>query len=421
MNNEALIALILAVVSQIAIAANITVSGPTTVCPGVEYTYTASASNAFGSQAGCFQMIFRINGVDVGYAGGITCPCGQLGSSFSANFTWPSTGNFQVYVRFLARNWPLCEDLSFGSLTGLIRVVVPSQVYDTNGGLSFCSSGQTRTISVPNVPYNNSNYCMWHHAYDWIVPSGWTVVPTNPSAQYTTIEGGIRTHATSVNVTAPSSTLATGFTGNYFITVRTEPEWPWPREITRQIWVGSYGTNLSLSGTAAVCSGNLYTYSATPPGGHKLPGHTYSWTKPSNWTIQAQQENFITLYVPQYNPNYGPVQVSVNNGCGTSQNGITTFPGYGCGGYGGYSMSVYPNPTQDEFIAELVTEEEVTLNEEVNINEVRLTNSTGEVLRSTDKSGKKVILDIRGLPKGQYFIHVRIGDQVIKEQVFINR
>ena len=281
------------------------------------------------------------------------------------------------------------------------RVVVPEVMFDANGGLSFCSSGQTRTVSVPNVPYNSPNYCNWHHKYDWIVPNGWSVAPTTTGEPFTVIPGGIRTLATSVNVTAPSTALSPGFTGNYFITVRTEPAWQWPKEITRQIWVGTYGSSLTIAGTSAVCPGNIYTYTATPPGGQQAYGQSYSWTKPSNWSIQSQAVNYITLQLPQYNPDYGPVQVSVNNGCGTTVNGITAFPGYGCGSY---LMNIFPNPVQEEITVEMTATDAALNSQELpKISEVRLVNFDGETVRSSNKVDGTVKLNVRGLKKRSIF------------------
>lgn len=396
-------------------AATITITGPTVVCPGTASTYTTSAANLGLAQKGCFSFTFLVNGVAVGYAGGISCPCARQSSTYSAPFTWPSTGNFEVKVTFTPFNVPLCP-YSYGSLTGYVRVVVPERVYDSDGGLSFCSSGQSRTISVPTVVYNASEVCGWHHAYDWIVPSGWTIAAPSGSP-YTVITGGIRTHSTSVTVTAPATPLLSGFTGNYFITVRTEPAWPYPKEISRQIWVGPYGGAVTISGQGAVCPGNVYTYTATPPGGQQSPGHTYSWVKPSNWSIQSQASNYITLYVPQSNPSYGPVQFTVNNGCGNSSNGVTAFPGYGCPTY---LLKTFPNPVSDEITIELaqVDDNQLTVINEP-LEEVRLINSQGETVRviSGCKEGSKI--DVRTLPRGQYFLQVKLRDQIVREQIII--
>jgi hypothetical protein len=103
---------------------------------------------------------------------------------------WPhaTQGNFQINVSFTLFNLLPCPSYSYGSLSGYVRVVVPEVMFDANGGLSFCSSGQTRTVSVPNVPYNSPNYCNWHHKYDWIVPNGWSVAPTTTGEPFTFLE-----------------------------------------------------------------------------------------------------------------------------------------------------------------------------------------------------------------------------------------
>ncbi len=47
-------------------------------------------------------------------------------------------------------------------------------------------------------------------------------------------------------------------------------------------------------------------------------------------------------------------------------------------------------------------------------------NFDGETVRSSNKVDGTVKLNVRGLKKGQYFLHVRIGDQITKEQIVIN-
>jgi hypothetical protein len=412
--------LILASLSIQGFAATITVTGPITVCPGVKYSYTASARNAFGSQNGNFAFYFYLNGVQVGYAGGIDCDNNSQYSYATHQFMWPGTGNFSISVQFHPRNTLGCSS-SWGYLNGgLSRVVTPEGISDLDGGLTFCTPGQTRTLRVPAVTYNQPATCNWHHAFDYIVPSGWSVTPTPPwdMSEVVTIPGGIRTHSFSVDVTAPNTALQSGFSGNFFITVRTEPAWPFPKEISRQIWIGPYGSNMTISGQAQVCPGNLYTYTMTPPGGQKnYSSHSYSWVKPSNWTIQGQASNYITLYVPQYSPDYGPVRAFYNNGCGSEVNGITTYPGYSCGGY---MMTAYPNPGRGRLNIEMINNERETTEPKPKLSKAVLMNAQGQIIREGFVEDDKMTFDTSSLKKGVYYLRINVGSEVVRRQILVD-
>lgn len=54
------------------------------------------------------------------------------------------------------------------------------------------------------------------------------------------------------------------------------------------------------------------------------------------------------------------------------------------------------------------------------IDEVLLVNSESEKVKSSVQSANKYKFDLRGLKKGRYFIHVRMGKEIVKEQVVIN-
>ncbi|MCK4345730.1 MAG: hypothetical protein KAX05_10635 [Bacteroidales bacterium] len=111
--------------------------------------------------------------------------------------------------------------------------------------------------------------------------------------------------------------------------------------ISDSFWVGKFHTTV-VTGQAAVCPDELYTYTAQVPGGHSS-SYNYDWTYPGNWIWQAEMENWIRLKTPKYDPDYGTVRVSIENECGWSNySGITVYPGY-CGGY----FSVFPNPADD--------------------------------------------------------------------------
>ncbi|MGK7392738.1 MAG: hypothetical protein ACNS60_20455 [Candidatus Cyclobacteriaceae bacterium M2_1C_046] len=217
-------------------AADIEITGPAFACPGVAYTYTASASNVFGARDGCFGMKYWDDGAWVypepNFA---ACGCDSNSSTISYDITWTTTGNKEIEFWFLPdNNWDCTYD--YESYFVEVRAVPPGEPTDSDGKLVFCTTNETKTISI-NGLNNTADDCYYHYEYDWIVPTGWSIVPVTGTA--TPISGGIRTYSTEVNVTSQSTNLAMGSAGNYKIIVKSAPDWPYPVQSERTIWIGS--------------------------------------------------------------------------------------------------------------------------------------------------------------------------------------
>jgi hypothetical protein len=206
-------------------------------------------------------------------------------------------------------------------------------------------------------------------------------------------------------------------------------------QATKDIQVGPYSTSqIRVSGQVQVCGGNQYVYTATP----NLPGHTYSWTYPSNWTKISQSGNQITLYTPQYStPDGGPLQVSINNGCGPSYySGFTVYPGYSCNS-GSFSYSSYPNPAKEHLTIEQILVEDTTNNSISNqfLLEITSTQSTSKeddftvtlydknqkVVSSGKSKKRKATIDTRNLTAGIYYLQIFHKDVITQKQIVIEK
>ncbi len=178
----------------------------------------------------------------------------------------------------------------------------------------------------------------------------------------------------------------------------------------------------TVTGSAAVCPGNQYTYYANVPGGHK-PGYAYQWTYPSNWSVQTQSANFITLYVPS-NPVYGTVRFRVNNGCGYSEySGITVFPGYSCSS-GMYDVNVYPNPVSDELNLVMLGESGNEIQKENSTDqdfEISLYDVKGHQVSSFKTKETKITIDVSKIKNGFYYLHILYKEGLIRRQIRIER
>jgi hypothetical protein len=405
--------------SNKATAVVVVIEGATTfVCPKKSVTYTARTFNeTFG---------FEVYSCDIRWNvyQGTQIIGGGNGTNFT--FTFPDVGVYKIEASADG-----CDPISFGdgikTITTTSRVPIPSPI----SGPAMCSSGQSYTyITSPSLAsiFLPTGNCYYHYPYLWTAPAGWS------------INGAGNTKITNetVSISAPVNTPA----GSYIISVSGMlPKVPSPNPNnpndffistpkTFSVQIGPFSlSQVSVSGAAMVCNGNSYTYTANVPTGHQN-GYTYSWTYPSGWTVQNVSTNTITLFLPASNNSYGPVRVSVNNGCGTTPlTGLTVFP---CS----YMMSlgdfkIYPNPSSGDLFVEYNVEEnqlrEPILGESptqqikpVNtLFKVDIFDRTNKLVGTGESKGNKVYLDTKGFQPGTYYLHIYSGKDVLRQQILI--
>jgi hypothetical protein len=391
---------------------NVVIEGASSfVCPKATYTYTAKTySGEFGYQIYSCNLIWTVyKGVEI---------VGN-GSGTSFDFTFPDVGTYEIKVNAVD-----CSVHGDGEkiISTTSRVPIPSPI----SGPAMCSLGQSYTYTTsPTLasifpPPSEGGICYYHYPYEWTAPPGWS------------IDGGGNTKFTdeTVNIVAPVGTPA----GSYTISVQGSISKPgggyWystKRDFSVQI--GAFSQyQVSVSGAGMVCNGNSYTYTASIPTGHQ-DGYTYDWTYPSGWTKQSQSANSVTFYLPSSNNTYGPVRVSVNNGCGaTPFTGITVFP---CS----YMLSsgdfkIYPNPSSGDLFVEYDSENnqlgksfgseaQAQNKPTIAVFKVDIFDRTEKLVGTGKSMENKVYLDTKGLQPGTYFLHIYSGDQVLREQIII--
>jgi hypothetical protein len=195
--------------------------------------------------------------------------------------------------------------------------------------------------------------------------------------------------------------------------------------IQKSVWVGKFESTV-VTGTSAVCSNSLYTYTAQVPGGHSS-SYSYSLTYPSNWYNNGQYQNSINLQTPS-SPQYGAVRVSITNSCGTSgYSGITVYPNYNCGGY----FSLFPNPADAEINIEInesaLKAQSDSLGQDYGIIEIgksfqiRIYNSMGFLVKSTSLTGLKFLIPIGDLIEGNYIVEINDGKFGYRKTFIIKR
>jgi hypothetical protein len=189
-------------------------------------------------------------------------------------------------------------------------------------------------------------------------------------------------------------------------------------EITKDFWFGKFEST-PVVGQAAVCPNSLYVYTANVPGGHSA-SYSYSWTYPSGWYKYSQWSNNIHLQTPILlgNMTYGPIRVSITNACGTSgYSGITTYPGYNCGGY--YMAS--PNPSSEYIEVDLVAEAKDIESKLLEQNPViRISDKMGTLKLVDNMKSLPYFINSSKIPNGNYVINITYGTTTESIQVLIN-
>ena len=403
-------------------AADISFSGQTEVCPGQDYTYSASASNIFGSRAGEWEWTFWRNNQIIGSFGYVSdCPPSPGSSSSSVIFNWGNTlGLVKIRVRFKGSNDPLCQFTSADEkwIDANVRVLSPGPI----SGLVFCGSNETRTVSIPGIlPFNSAQSCYYHYAYDWIVPSGWSVVPANNNVTYINIQGGIRTFATSVRVTSQSTQLAPRNDGNYNIIVRTEPVWPWPMESTAKIWVGNPPADNSTLIWSTIRGENPITIGPGSFVSYQVDNvsytDSYTWTLPRGFVPYGGS---LTTLSPYLSATTGSqtglftMLCSSNNMCGSSYTHSLKINVTGGGGGGIQMRAAFPNPANETIT--IKTKEEDS-KEEV---QVSLFNKSLEKVFFIRTEEKEITISTTNLPSGIYYLNVQLGKEITQKQVIIS-
>ncbi|MBC7653263.1 MAG: S8 family peptidase [Oligoflexus sp.] len=158
------------------------------------------------------------------------------------------------------------------------------------------------------------------------------------------------------------------------------------------------------------------------------PGSSnYNWSLvpvPASYSIIGNGTNNISLGINNTG-NY-TLKVAVTTDCGMAYNdvAITVLSMAQCGGGGfGFSMNYYPNPANTTLTVQYLETAPTSQSSDASFKEKRviLLNEKGKVMKaeSLNATAKKVILDIRDIPNGTYYLHVKDGKETIKEQIII--
>jgi len=149
-------------------------------------------------------------------------------------------------------------------------------------------------------------------------------------------------------------------------------------------------------------------------------GSAYSWSSPSS-TI-----NTLTQNMGSYQE--ADIRVDITSGTQQASFYYHIYCSNCCSGCDN-SFTIGPNPTSETF--EIIREDQSTITAQTSSStsypnqfnnfEVKLYNEYSQIVRIGKSNQNKVKLDVKELPEGMYYIHIRSGTQVIKKQVIISK
>ncbi|WP_422355362.1 T9SS type A sorting domain-containing protein [Roseivirga pacifica] len=199
-------------------------------------------------------------------------------------------------------------------------------------------------------------------------------------------------------------------------------------ELQKTVWAGPPNAyTLNQDGSKNYMGGSR-SYSVSP-GTQSIsvfsdsPGTSYTWSMyPSSiqWTSYGNTATFYTNTAGSYT-----LTATANNGCSTHPYFITINIGDG-GGFGGFSLTTYPNPSSDEMTVDLIPSIDTsTADRKLNSYPkeeylYQLINHKQEVVFSRKTKKRSTKIPSRNFPKGQYILKVSSKEESISKHIIIN-
>lgn len=289
-----------------------------------------------------------------------------------------------------------------------------------NGGLVLgCSLGETIYISsLPKLP-GQGQACYFHCGLKWEGPSNWlfTVEPGGPGqrAGYSPFYGSFGGSDSPMTIQVPSSGVSAGLVGYVNLTAEySECSAPNNTASSAQLWFGSPAvSNGKVNGNPAN-SGTVYV-----PSGYANLNVDISGGGNTNWYITNGSGSLSPSgnYCSVSFSSFVRVVVDASNRCGSG--GSWTFYLSTQQGYSGYTIG--PNPAKDQVSVIMEMKEmggELIESVELYNEKSKLCSSVGSDKLKAGKYDKKTIdLDVKSLPRGTYFLHVKMKDNIEKHQI----
>lgn len=332
---------------------------------------------------------FSVNGIGITSSARIVF---RLQNEYLADFPAPTFNDIRTISIQAAKDLFCNGSKEEVAVTNAWRAVGVGSPFSGNAisitGLDpLCTS---TTYSVINQPSGVSSLA-WSSSYS----SGVSINSSNGFAQRLSSYNG--------SVTINASITATGCA-----TVATRTIWSGTPQITNQKVDGnSYYPGMQI------CPGNHWLM-VTPVGGNPST---------ATWTVPAGIPYYVGTNTLDFTFSNALNSVAINsrssNTCGQGANYAfyLTKKTFGCSG--SFAMTVFPNPTSEELTISMLPLNDSIEENKPKIDEAILVNSSGQISARGQRYGTDIKINVSGLKKGTYFLHVTLEGEVIKEQIFI--
>lgn len=187
---------------------------------------------------------------------------------------------------------------------------------------------------------------------------------------------------------------------------------------TRSVTVGPpifayFTVNGQPTSNATVCVNNFASIETLPFDANS--SYTWSLSNPGNAYL-TNYGNANTAFNAYTADCYG-LTLQISNVCGTTQAGLTI-----CAQNCFARYAVQPNPAKDYLTVEFenvdnadALPDEIALLAEASTKPVKTVNVQETFSRKTFKNGKQIEIDVRGLPRGTYYLHIKNSRRKDKE------
>ena len=128
--------------------------------------------------------------------------------------------------------------------------------------------------------------------------------------------------------------------------------------------------------------------------------------------------NNLGINLPPNMPSSMNIVASSSNSCGAGQKTFTLIKRTsGCPGF--FALSVSPNPVEEDLSIEMTAVNSEFAEKAPVIDEVVLINGSQNIVRSSNFSGEKIKLNVKGLMKGEYTLQVRVGNEIFTNHILV--
>ncbi|MDO1449901.1 hypothetical protein Q0590_26715 [Rhodocytophaga aerolata] len=290
-----------------------------------------------------------------------------------------------------------CSNGTSGSTTKYVTIRPQLRVPSISGFAGICV-GATNTYSIAAVAGATSYTWTFNNG---LSSQGLTTVNTT-STSITVSASGTAGQAT-ISVT-PNGGCGFNSTTSRTITKETSPI---PASSIR-----IYKQGFSTTDTY-MCPSTTYTIRVDAPTARS----TSNWTVSGNYTSYYIGTSFVDVTTTS-NFSYLNVGVTVTNSCGqTTTLSQNFFKGYSCPGsfmLAEEDVTVFPNPASTE---------EVTVEwpDSVEVSSVSLLDKYARTLEKIEPKKEKAAFKVNKLPAGEYYLHLYVGEAIIKKKLQVKK